>query len=112
MGVAVTRAVRLVLGLAVCAAAAAVGPAAAMAGSISGTVTAEAGGASISGVRVCQYERNGAVEESCTQTDGSGNYTLGGLSTGSYLVGFSGQPGNLKWADEIYDNKRYSWEAD
>jgi hypothetical protein len=109
--VTVARTVGLVPGLAVCAALCAA-PAGAIAGSISGTVTAEAGGAPIPEVRVCQYERNGAVEESCTQTDGSGGYAFGGLPAGSYLIGFSGQPGNLKWADEIYDNRVHSWEAD
>jgi hypothetical protein len=86
-------------------------PAAAMAGSISGTVTAEAGGAPIPGIQVCQYERNGAIEESCTQTDAGGHYAFGSLPAGSYVIDFSGQSGNLKWVDELYNDERYSWEA-
>lgn len=107
-----TRGARFILGLAVSAAAVGAVPAAALAGSISGTVTAETGGAPIAGAMVCQYERNGAIEESCTQTAGNGGYAFGGLPAGSYVIGFSGQPGNLKWVDEIYNDKRYSWEAD
>lgn len=109
---ATARSTRFFLGLATLVGAVVAMPAAAMAGSISGVVTAETGGTPIAGVRVCQYERNGAIEESCTQTDGSGDYTFSGLPAGSYLIGFSGQPGNLKWVSEIYNNKRYSWEAD
>jgi hypothetical protein len=63
-------------------------------------------------VRVCQYESKGAIEESCTQTDGSGHYSFEYLRAGAYLIGFSGQPGNLKWVNEIYDDKHYPWEAD
>jgi hypothetical protein len=105
------RAVRFVLGFAVSAAMLVAVPAVAMAGSISGTVTAETGGAPIAGVRVCQYERKGAVEESCTQTGGSGGYAFSGLPAGSYVIGFSAS-GNLKWVSEIYNDKRYGWEAD
>lgn len=98
--------------LAVCAGIAGAVPAIASAGSISGKVTAEAGGAPIAGIRVCQYESKGAIEESCTETDASGNYSFSSLTAGSYLVGFSGEASNAKWVNEIYDNRRYSWEAD
>jgi len=84
----------------------------ATAGSISGTVTGEPGGGPIAAVQVCQYERQGAIEESCTQTDGNGNYTFAWLPAGSYVIGFSGQPGNLEWVSEIYNDKPHAWEAD
>jgi hypothetical protein len=106
------QAVRAGLGLLLCLGLLGALPAIALAGSISGTVTAENGGAPIAGERVCQYERSGAIEESCTQTDSGGHYAFSGLPAGSYVIGFSGQPGNLPWEDEIYNDKRYSWEAD
>jgi Carboxypeptidase regulatory-like domain len=109
--VARTSTVRFVLSAAVCAVALGTVPAGATAGSISGKVTAADGGALIAGVRVCQYEPSGAIEESCTQSDGNGDYAFGGLPAGSYRISFSGWLGNLKWVDELYDDKRTFGEA-
>jgi hypothetical protein len=104
--------VRVVLCLAVCAVALGAVPAVAMAGSISGTVTAESGGAPIGGVEVCPQRQPYTVETDCTVTDGSGNYSLSSLPEGSYMLYFSANPANLKYVSEFYDNKRYPWESD
>lgn len=103
---------RVVLYLAVWVAALAAVPAMAMAGSISGTVTAENGGAPIGGVEVCPRRQPYTVETDCTVTDGSGSYSLSGLPEGSYMLYFSANPANLKYVSEFYDNKRYPWEVD
>lgn len=103
--------VRVVLCLAVCAVTLGVAPAWAVAGSISGTVTAENGGAPIGGIEVCPQRQPYTVETDCTVTDGSGNYNLSGLPEGSYMIHFSAYPTNLKYVSEFYDNKRYSWEV-
>lgn len=105
------RGTRLALGFAFCLAATAVLPAAAMAGSISGTVTAENGGAPIAGVEVCP-RREPYAETECATTDSAGHYSLGGLIEGSYKINFSANRANLKYVSEFYDNKRYSDEAD
>lgn len=104
--------VRVVLCLMVCAAALAVLPVAAMAGSIAGTVTAENGGAPIGGVEVCPKRQPYTVETDCTMTNGSGNYSLSGLPEGSYMLHFSAGPANLKYINEFYSDKRYYWEAE
>lgn len=104
--------VRVVLCLAVCAVTLGMAPAVAMAGSISGAVTAENGGAPIGGVEVCPQRQPYTVETDCTVTDGSGNYSLSGLPEGSYMLYFSANSANLKYVSEFYDNKRYPWESD
>jgi carboxypeptidase family protein len=104
--------VRVVLCLAASVTALAALPAAAMAGSISGTVTAENGGAPIGGVEVCPQRQPYTVETACTVTDGSGHYSLSGLPEGNYMLYFSADPANLKYVSEFYDNRRYPWESD
>jgi hypothetical protein len=104
--------VRVVLCLAVCVVILGVAPAVAMAGSISGTVTAENGGAPIGGVEVCPQRQPYTVETDCTVTNGSGNYGLSGLPEGNYMLYFSANSANLKYVSEFYDNKRYPWESD
>jgi len=54
--------------------------------SISGTVTAAAGGAVLPGVRVCAY--GDATEPYCTNTDSDGNYLIKGFPEGIYVVDF------------------------
>ncbi len=103
--------VRVVLCLMVCGAALVALPASAMAGSISGTVTAEDGGAPIAEVEVCPRRQPYTVETSCTETDGSGHYSLLGLPEGSYMLSFSADRANLEYVSELYDDKRYSWEV-
>lgn len=103
---------RVILCLVACMAALGAVPAAAMAGSISGTVTAENGDAPIGGVEVCPQRQPYTVETDCTVTDGSGNYSLSDLPEGSYMLYFSANPANLKYVSEFYNDKRYPWEVD
>jgi len=103
---------RWVLGLAVLVVAVGAMPAAAMAGSISGAVTAEDGGAPIGGVEVCPRREPYTVETDCTFTNGSGGYGLTGLPEGDYLMHFSTEYNDLKYISEFYDSKQYPWEAD
>jgi carboxypeptidase family protein len=61
----------------------------ARAGHITGTVTDAVSGTGIRFAAVCLYTANGEEPEYCVPTDGSGHYSLGGLPTGAYRVGFS-----------------------
>jgi hypothetical protein len=62
-------------------------------GTITGIVTAAAGGANLSGICVNASEISGTAFQSAT-TNASGSYTLSGLSTGDYTVEFSPDCGN------------------
>ncbi|HEX3325504.1 MAG TPA: carboxypeptidase regulatory-like domain-containing protein, partial [Actinomycetota bacterium] len=44
--------------------------------------------APIPGLEICVYRASDGEQESCTGSDGEGEYTLGGLETGAYKVGF------------------------
>ena len=89
----------------------AVAPALATAGSISGTVTAAAGGAPIAGIRVCVSNANAEVETVCTLTDAAGAYMSPSLPVGVYRVRFS-ELGNRNFVDEYYDDKGEFGSAD
>jgi hypothetical protein len=102
---------RLFGGIATWLAPAALVPALAAAGSISGTVTAEGGGP-LQGVEVCPTPQPYTFETTCVETGPAGTYKLDGLPGGSYLVHFSTQQNNLRYVSEFYDNERYNWEAD
>jgi branched-chain amino acid transport system substrate-binding protein len=81
-------------------------------GSISGTVTAEGSGTPLSGIDVCP-ERPGWRWDfwfACGVTDGSGDYTLGGLPTLDYNVEFRDSSGT--YATEWYDDKPDHASAD
>jgi Carboxypeptidase regulatory-like domain/FG-GAP repeat len=58
-------------------------------GRITGTVTSATTGAPVPGVLVCAFVSAGEIEE-CAVTDATGDYTIAGLPTGVYEVGFSG----------------------
>ncbi len=58
-------------------------------GRIAGTVTNTTTGAPIPGVLVCAFVSAGEIEE-CAATGVSGGYTIAGLPTGVYEVGFNG----------------------
>jgi hypothetical protein len=111
--VASARRLRLVLGLTVCAALGGVLPAAALAGSISGTVTNDGGPpAPAGGIEVCSHALPYSFEDSCTLTDFSGHYALGNLPGGSYTVHFSADGPNFNYVNQWYDDAAEYNEAD
>jgi hypothetical protein len=62
-------------------------------GKVTGTVTSEPTDAPVKGGEVCAYEELSATElpvAKCVITDSSGEYQLGGLAGGTYLVEFNG----------------------
>ncbi|HEV7483021.1 MAG TPA: carboxypeptidase-like regulatory domain-containing protein [Solirubrobacterales bacterium] len=95
----------------VACAAALVLPSAALASSISGTVTAPGGGG-IQGVEVCPTPQPYTFETICVETGPSGQYKYDGLPGGNYIVRFSAERENLKYVSEFYNDKPYSYEAD
>jgi hypothetical protein len=70
---------------------------------ISGKVTDVGTEAALSGVEVCAYARNGGEAHKCTSTDSSGEYTVPGLTAGSYTVEFSAL--NLGYVTQYYDDQ-------
>ncbi len=58
-------------------------------GRITGSVRSTATGAPIQGVLVCAFVSAGEIEE-CAVTGATGEYTIAGLPTGVYEVGFNG----------------------
>ena len=73
----------------------------ALGGTINGTVT-DTGGTGVSGVFACIYDASGS-QVNCDGTDGAGQYTAGGLPTGTYFTrtlaaSFAG------YIDELYDD--------
>lgn len=93
---------RLILGLSVCAVLGCVLPAAAMASSIAGTVTAAVGHAPIAEVEVCSHAQPYTVEDTCAETDSSGKYLLAGLAPGEYSIHFSDRIKNRNYVDQYY----------
>ncbi|HEX5594832.1 MAG TPA: carboxypeptidase regulatory-like domain-containing protein [Micromonosporaceae bacterium] len=75
-------------------------------GSITGHVTTS-DGAPASFVAVEVYDDEWSWV-GYTQTDASGNYTFGGLATGSYLIGFT----SLDGFSQYYHQKTEMWQAD
>ena len=69
-------------------------------GSIAGTVT-DSSGTGIAGVCVYAYATAGGFGGSA-ETSSSGSYTIEGLATGSYTVGFSGCAGASAYATAYY----------
>jgi hypothetical protein len=105
------RAIGLSAALLLCAIAATCAPAA-LAGGISGTVSADGSGVPIAGVEVCPRRQPYTVETACATTDAGGRYALAGLPEGAYSLDFSTARANLKYVGEFYSDKRHSWEAD
>jgi hypothetical protein len=68
--------------------------------SISGTVTRETGGSTISDVTVRAYDSKWNAVRS-VKTNSSGNYTLTGLHTGDYFIGTDNTPGYI---DKFFSN--------
>lgn len=88
------------------------------AGAISGTVTeAAAPHAPIAGIQVCAFARSEGPEEPeqspCATTGAGGEYTISGLPSGQYAVGF-GSPlaSHLNYITQYYDGKTNGETAD
>lgn len=103
---AVSRAVRLVA-LTLGAVAVWALPASASAATISGTVTG-AGQGALGGVQVCAWVPPRTGEEPCTQSDGTGSYTLPAPSTGTYQVRFSDRVLNRNFVDQFFGGDAFS----
>ncbi len=84
-------------------------------GSISGTVTKASGGATIEGIDVCAYGTS--VAGGCTLTNSKGEYTISGLSEGTFKVSFSAnnctESGctQLNYISQYYEGKASYSEA-
>ena len=74
-------------------------------GAIEGTVTAAVGKGALAGIEVCALTAATRVAAGCVDTDEAGNYRLGGLSPGSYKVGFWGHGQSAEYAPQYYDGK-------
>lgn len=98
---------RLIGALALLCLALALVPAAAMAGSISGTVTDAETLQPIEGVEVCAFPLAGEEGWNCEYTNAAGEYELEGLAEGEYGVEFWAR--YLGYATEFYDNET-NWE--
>ncbi len=77
----------------------------AVGGVVSGSVTDAASGDPIEGVQVCP--QLGSLEEptGCDNTDADGKYSISGLATGSYKIGFTPGFGDQTHARQYYDGK-------
>jgi hypothetical protein len=89
-------------GLAASLVLAAMVPAAASAGSISGTVTDQDTHSGITGIEVCPQPSPYVFEADCTETGAGGTYTLGGLPAASYQLHFSAWSDSLNYVQEWY----------
>jgi len=92
-----------------------VGAALAVGGSISGTVTTDGSGAPLAGICVTAYKLSGFFGSSwagSATTDSSGQYTIGGLRSGDYVVQFYDCNPVRTYIAEWYDNQPNSSSAD
>jgi hypothetical protein len=80
-------------------------------GGISGTVTGTPLGQVLAGIEVCAGPETFPGTEVCTHTDAGGNYTIVGLATDSYRVGFQ-PPEGVDFVEQFYSGKEKGWEAD
>jgi len=80
-------------------------------GEITGTVTSASSKAALAEVEVCPQSANGAYDGQCTWTSSSGEYTLAGLATGKYDVGFYPSYGS-NYLEQYYDGKSSLAEAE
>jgi hypothetical protein len=83
----------------------------ALAGAISGTVTAPNGTTGLSGIEVTAYSEvgSGFVPGPSVFTAANGTYTLSGLGAGSYVVGFWDSAGT--YIPEYYNNVADAWDG-
>lgn len=80
-------------------------------GEISGTVTGTPLGGPLAGIEVCAGPEAFPGTEVCTHTDASGNYTIAGLATDSYRVGFQA-PEGVEFIEQFYSGEEKGYEAD
>lgn len=80
-------------------------------GGISGTVTGTPLGGPLAGIEVCAGPETFPGTEVCTHTGAEGNYTIVGLATDSYRVGFQ-PPEGVEFIEQFYDSEAKGWEAD
>ena len=74
-------------------------------GIVSGTVTAATGGADLGGIDVNVYDTDDEVVGSTT-TASNGTYAIGGLTAGTYTVGFAPlSGGTMNYLAQYYDNE-------
>ncbi|MGN6587535.1 MAG: carboxypeptidase regulatory-like domain-containing protein [Solirubrobacterales bacterium] len=82
-------------------------------GKITGQVTSASGGEPIEGIKVCAESTGDQPSASCADTDSTGEYTISGLSTGSYGVEFLIPPETgLDYAAQYYNGKISHSEAE
>jgi hypothetical protein len=72
---------------------------------IEGTVTSAPGGAPLEGVEVCVQELGTRATVGCAETDGMGAYTVIGLLSGGYSVGFWGRGSSADYVPQFYDRQ-------
>jgi 5-hydroxyisourate hydrolase-like protein (transthyretin family) len=84
---------------------------------IAGTVT-DVGASPLAHISVCAFEVPSGEYTRCTETDGSGEYTLRGLAAGGYKVSFGpggeyggGGPVNRNYLTQYYEGKSTLAEA-
>lgn len=105
-----TRGGRLLLGLTTAGLAlAALAPALASAGSISGSVSDASSHDPTAAVDVCAYSLAGEGGI-CSTTDVAGDYMIGNLASGQYRVGFRGQEQN--YVSQYYDHELQWLDSD
>jgi 5-hydroxyisourate hydrolase-like protein (transthyretin family) len=80
-------------------------------GEISGTVTGTPLGGPLAGIEVCAGPETFPGTEVCTHTDVNGNYTIPGLATDSYRVGFQA-PEGVEFVEQFYSGEEKGYEAD
>jgi carboxypeptidase family protein len=80
-------------------------------GMIGGLVTNHSNGAPIAGVEVCAEPQSLDAVNVCTNTGGTGQYTLIGLTGGDYRVEFR-PPEELEFLDQWFDGEPGGLQAD
>ncbi len=82
-------------------------------GQVSGTVTSASTHTPLEGVFVCAAPVSGFESGQCTSTDAAGQYTIAGLSSGSYQVQFGTEweSVNSDYLGEYFDGKSSRGEA-
>jgi hypothetical protein len=74
-------------------------------GTITGQVTDAESSLAIEGAEACLYPAGSTIPAGCRPTDASGNYSITGLATGPYKVGFRPGSSDQTHARQFYDGK-------